>query len=237
MRAVATVVRRDVLAAVTSLWPYGIAAALCSVSGLVFVASLVDGREASMRLFADPFDLLVVLVTAVMAARAFAEERRSGTAELLFTLPLSAWHVVIAKYLASVALVSGVIACTAVLPVALALTGDPDWGPVGTQYLGAFLLVVALSAVGVAVSLLSSSQALTTVLAIAVALGLWSLGPLASSLGDTVRGPLLAVSPRRHVENLNRGLLDATDVVFFLSFAAAWLTLAAQLARAEALRR
>lgn len=237
VRAGALVARRDLLAGLVSLWPYGIAAAFCSVCGLVFVASLVDGREASMRLFAEPFDLLVVLVTPIVTARGFAEERRSGTAELLLTLPVSPWQVMAAKYVSGVALLAAVLATTAVLPVSLAVVSRPDWGPIFTQYLGALLLVVAFSGVGVTVSLLSASQALVTVVGVSVTLGLWFLGPLANSLGGTGGDWLQTVSPRPHVDSLNRGLVDVADVTFFLAFAVAWLSLGTQLVKVEAFRR
>lgn len=237
LRATVLLARRDLVAAVASLWSYGVAAAFCSISGLVFVAALVDGREASMRLFADPFDLLTVVVTSIVSARALSEERRAGTAELLFTLPLRSWQIVLGKYLSSVALLGGVLATTAALPVSLAILGRPDWGPLATQYLGALLLVVAFSAVGLAVSFLSANQAVVTVVGVAVALVLWSLGSLASSLTSAVRGPLLGLAPGPHVDALNRGLVDLADVAFFVAFAVAWLAAAAQLARIEALRR
>ena len=216
---------------------YGLAAAFLCVSGLIFGDALVVGREASLRLWIDPVTFVLVLVTPLVTARSFAEERRSGSAELLFTLPIGPGWVVLAKYLSALVLLCSILAATAVDPLLLALLGHPDWGPIVSQYLGAVLVLAAFSAMGITVSLLSASQVLVAAVGVAVSLAVWFLGDLTDSFGGTLSHLIAAVTPSKHLAGFEQGIVDVRDVLFFVAFAALWLGLGTQLARAEGVRR
>lgn len=232
-RLVLTIARRDLVAMCTSMTAVGVTAAFLAVSGLFFHDSVLNGREASLRLFMEPFNFLVVVVAPLLAARAFSEERRTGSAELLFTTPLGAGGIVVAKYLATLGVVLGMVAMTLVFPLVLERFGSPEWGPIAGQYLGAVLLAAAATSVGIAASTLSSSQALTAVVGLVVSLSAWLLGRLSESVTTAVGSFLAAVALPDHVADLNRGLVDLSDLLFFATFVITWLVVATQVARAE----
>lgn len=235
-RLVLTIARRDLVAMGTSMTAIGVAAAFMTISGLFFHDSVLSGREATLRLFMEPFDFLVVVVAPLLAARSFSEERRTGSAELLFTTPLGAGGIVVAKYLAALGVMLALLTITLVFPLTLERYGNPEWGPIAGQYLGVALLAAAATAVGIAASTLSSSQALTAVVGLVVSLGMWLLGRLAEPTTTFVGSFLSATALPPHVADLNRGLVDLSDLLFFATFVTLWLVLATHIARSELLR-
>lgn len=232
-RLVLTIARRDLVAMCASMTAVGVTAAFLAISGLFFHDAVLSGREASLSLFMEPFNFLVVVVTPLLAARAFSEERRTGSAELLFTTPLGPGGIVVAKYLATLGVVLGMLSTTVAFPLVLERFGSPEWGPIAGQYLGSALLAASTTAVGIAASTLSPSQALTAVVGLVVSLSAWLLGRLTESVTTGVGSFLAALALPDHVSDLNRGLVDLSDLLFFVTFVITWLVVATQVARAE----
>lgn len=236
-RAVVLVAGRDVAAAYRSLLAVGASAVLAGTGGLFFVDSLVVGREASFRLFISSYELLVVLLVPVVTARAFAEERRSGTDELLFTFPVSNAVLVFGKYLGAVGVALAMLATvTSVFVVVLFVVGSPDPGPILAQVLGLALLTLAACAPAVAVSITTASQALAGVVALTITLVCWYGTRFASDLGGLGGSIADATSLQVHLRSFEQGLIDAGDVCFFPAFAGIWLAVAGVLAGREHLR-
>ena len=115
--------------------------------------------------------MLPLLIVPVITMRLLAEERRGGTLELLLTAPVREIEVVLAKFLASVAVIVTMLALTVAYPITLQIFGDPDWGPVYSGYLGLALLGAALTSLGLADTALTANQ----IVAVTVALGLFLL--------------------------------------------------------------
>lgn len=237
VRSLVTLTGRDIRANATSMMSYGVLAAFVAVSGLFFNFALVIGREASLRLFIDTYYLLIMLVVPLLSARSFAEERSAGSSEYLFTAPAGPWVVVTAKYLSSLTLALAAVAAAAVFPIALEMVGEPDWGPMLGQYLGAGLLAAAVTATGVLASLLTRSPAFAAILALSVNVALWFGSGTVDQPSGGISEVLAALSPPAHLDALRRGLLTAGDVLWFPAFAVVWLLATVELARLEVFRR
>lgn len=190
---------------------------------------LLLGGTASMR---SPFFWSAVsflLLVPAITMRSIAEERRTGSLEMVGTLPITTGQLVVGKWLATVALVATALALTLGYPIALAILGELDPGPVVGGYLGLLLLGAALCAVGVAASAATDSQVVAFLLALAVGGAPWALGwflPLVP--GEWV--PVVQyLTVEYHFSNLARGVLDTRSVVFYLSSALLALQLAIRL--------
>jgi ABC-2 type transport system permease protein len=168
---------------------------------------------------------LGILVVPVITMRLMAEERRSGTLEMLITLPVKDSDVIIGKYLGALALILIIVLSSMAYPLAM-FGGLPwnlgalDMGPVLSGYLGLFLYASAAVAVGLLISSLTDSQAVSFFVTFSV-LGLfWFSGNLADRapgfLGDTLH----YVSFQSRMTGFARGLIDSRDIVFFLSVTA-----------------
>src|SRR5205823_2877820 len=126
-------------------------AAFAALSGVVLVVVLRAGEARLDEWFAALF-VALGLLAAMLSTRAFADEERTGSLELLLTAPVSVWHVVLGKLAALAGVVVAVVAATLVCPWLVAQMGDPDVGPIVTGYAGMILLGISFVAVGIAVS-------------------------------------------------------------------------------------
>jgi ABC-2 type transport system permease protein len=171
---------------------------------------------------------LFLLLVPALTMRLWAEERRSGTIEMLLTLPLAPWQAVLGKWLAAWAFCVLALALTFPLWITVNLLGRPDNGAVLTGYLGCALVAGAYLALGSAVSALTRNQVIAFVLAVAGCLVFAAAGSPIVADFLSARLPLLTEAARglsvaEHFEGFVRGVISVPDLVFFTSFIAFWL--------------
>ncbi len=187
-------------------------------------------RASVARLFESAPMGLSFLVVPVVTMRLLAEERRSGTLEMLITLPVKDSDVVLGKYLGALGLVLILVVSTLAYPIIMFKwpwnLGPLDAGPVASGYLGMILFSAAAVAVGLLISALTESQAVAFFITFFVLGALWLFGDLASKAGGTLAIFLNYVSFQSRLNNFWRGLVDSRDVVFFLSVTALSLMVA-----------
>lgn len=218
MSKVLAIAARDLRSYFVSPLAYVVAALFSLVSGYLFWLILCTSRQASMQgLFAN-LAVVFLLITPALTMRLLAEERKSGTIELLMTVPLRDWELVGGKYLASLAFLGFLFLCTLVYPLLLAFVGKPDWPVILAGYLGAFLLGASFMAVGLLASSWTQNQVVAAVATFAISLILWLLPAAGQIFGYPLSETLNFLSVVSHQENLVRGILDSTDLVFYLSF-------------------
>ena len=183
-----------------------------------------------MPLFASflPFSpLLFIILIPMLTMRSWAEENKSGTSELLLTMPYKSWQLVIGKFFGTYAVFKIVILLTIPLVFILQFLGDFSFGPVFTQYLGVLFLGAGTIALGQFVSSLFKNQITAALITIALLL-LFTL--LFETLASTLPGGWLATiltyfSLSHHFESFARGVLDSRDLFFFIIFTALFLYL------------
>jgi len=155
--------------------------------------------------------------------RLWSEEKRSGTAELLFTLPVTTLEAVIGKFLAGWAFLSLAVILSFPMAMTIGYLGHPDWGVVATTYLGAILMAGGYLGVCTLTSALTKNQVISFVVSLLVCAVLVFLGysGFTSFLeGFLPVGAAAAISNFSFMTHFNpmvRGIVDAKDVVFFLS--------------------
>jgi ABC-2 type transport system permease protein len=191
---------------------------------------------ASLRTFFFWSSLFFVVLVPAITMRLFAEERRTGSLELLVTLPVSELQVVLGKYLSALALLLVALLLTATYPISMAMLGDLDWGPVFGGYLGLLLLGAALCGIGTAASALTSNQVVAFLLAMVLCLLPFATGFFLHKVPAAVLPVVQYLSFDYHFNNLARGVLDSRDLVYFLSVAAVGLAVAVLALRNDRLR-
>ncbi|MBM4284170.1 MAG: ABC transporter permease [Deltaproteobacteria bacterium] len=180
-------------------------------------AAMLNAVQMIFRPLFSTLAIIFIMMVPLLTMRLLAEEKRSGTAELLFTYPLSDWAVIIGKYLASLIVYLIFLACTLVYPVFFSFLGKLDWGPVLSGYLGLILLGGACLALGLFASSLTENQIIAAVAAFAMLLLFWLIG-WQQEVGSPGAGFFGAISLLDHFENLLKGVIDTRDLVYFLSF-------------------
>jgi ABC-2 type transport system permease protein len=181
------------------------------------------GRELNvtdsvLRPLFSNISVILLLLMPLVTMRLFAEERRSGTIELLLTYPVRDGAVLVGKYLAALALYGVMLALTLVYPALVLYFARVEWGVLLTGYLGLLLMGAAFLAVGLFASSLTENQIVASVTTFGVLLIFWVLGWSADYAGGTVGRVLTHLSLLDHFDSFAKGVLDTKDIIYYLSF-------------------
>ena len=183
---------------------------------------------ASLRPFFEAFPLVFIFIIPVLTMRAWAEEKKSGSVEILFTLPFNEWELVLGKFLSCLALVSGMLILTLSVPLSLLPLSNFDLGVMLTEYTGVLLLGATALAVGLFLSSIAKNQAAAFVGTVVVLLFLILINNFTHNLPPLLAGFFNFISLSFHFESFSRGLLDSRDIAFFLLTTALFLFLNTQ---------
>lgn len=192
---------------------------------LFFQDVLADG-VASMRTVFFWCAVFFLLLIPGVTMRLFAEEQRTGSLEMLVTLPVTEGEMVLGKYLAALLLMTVALGLTVTYPLTLSQLGALDWGPVLGGYLGLFLLGASFAAIGTAASAMTRSQVVAFLIAVVVCLlpfaSGFALGQVPASLLPLVQ----YLSFDYHFNNLARGVVDSRNLLYYASVVALFLHIA-----------
>ena len=172
--------------------------------------------------------VVVLFFLPMLTMRSFAEEKRSGTIELLLTSPLTDWEIVLGKYAGAMSLYVVMLAVSALNFAWLFAYGNPEVGPIVVGYLGLLLMGGSFVAIGLFISNLTRNQLVAAALTFSVLLMLLLVNWVGDSSGPVVRAIVSGLSVFQHFEDFSRGVIDTQHVVYYLSFIGFGLFLAAR---------
>ena len=261
MKNTLTIAWREVRTYFTSPLAYVVIGVFLLLSGYIFWASLVRFSDLCLRFASNPYfssqlnvnDMVVrplfgtmgiifLLMIPAITMRLLADEKRTGTAELLFTCPVTSGQVVLGKYLGAAFLLLAMLSVTLTYPLLIMNTGSaPDLKPTLVGYFGVLLMGLAFLSIGLLISAMTENQVIAAVGAFGALLMLWVIDWMAESatmtlaslmnsvsrglwekLGLGMGGPTLGdlmsrISLIEHFQDFRKGLLDTQHVVFYLS--------------------
>lgn len=189
--------------------------------GLFFWTPFFLMNHASVREMFRLLGIILAFAVPALTMGLLAEERRSGTIELLITMPVRDADVIFGKFLAALGLLGVLLLCTLPYPLSVSTLGNLDWGPVLTGYFGLFLQAGAMLAIGLMFSSFTENQliaffgSLTICTVLAFFIG-WFLPFIPNGF---VLDVVTWVAFDRHFESMTRGVIDTRDVVYFVSVA------------------
>ncbi|MDR3338298.1 MAG: ABC transporter permease [Treponema sp.] len=185
---------------------------------------------ATLRPYFASFPLVFILVIPVITMRTWAEERKTGTVELLLTMPFSEWDLVLGKFISSLAVVVTLLFLTLPLPLSLLPLGRFDGGVIAGEYLGALLLGSSAAALGNLLSSLAKNQggAFLGSAAVLLAVMLINMIPQTADLPLPLVQMMNFISLSFHFESFSKGLIDSRDLAFFVLSTALFLYLNTQ---------
>ena len=217
MRNIATIARRELGAYFNSPIAYVVVAVFLLLSALLFFSALFIQQQADLRELFDGFwtTLLVAIVGPAVTMRLLAEERSNDTLELLLTMPVTDWQVVLGKYLAAVGLFAFAMAGMFVFAASVAMIGPLDKGPAFAGYLGLFLVGATYMAVGMMTSSFTKNQIVAFIAAVLVCLILWLMGKVVQVFPPSVQPFLDWLGMDRHIGSMARGVIDSRDLMYF----------------------
>jgi ABC-2 type transport system permease protein len=185
-----------------------------------------QGGEAANRLNLNDYviaplmhnlSIVLVILIPMITMRAYAEEKKSGTYELLLTSPVRTGELVLGKFLASFLFICIMIGLTGIYPAILLVFGNPEMGVMAAGYLGLLLVATAFVAVGLLTSSFTENQIIAAVSGLVATLLLYIIGWPAETAGN-ILGPLLRyLSITEHFSDMVKGLIDTRGLVYFVS--------------------
>ena len=196
--------------------------------GLFFFGNFFIAGNATMDGYFGVMPLLLVFICPAIAMRLIAEERGSGSIELLLTMPVRDSEVVFGKYLAALMVLAVGLLLTLPFALTVAKLGPLDSGPVLGSYLGTLLLGGTYLAIGLLGSAMTKNQVVAVIVGWAICMALWLMGFLSSAAGP-VLGPVLQyASPAYQFSKIARGVIELRNVVYYLSAIGVCLVIAIQ---------
>jgi ABC-2 type transport system permease protein len=225
MRSIVPLFKREFLGYFRSPVGYVFLAVFLVASVILafFVGGFFRGGTASLESLFNFYPWLFLFLIPAAGMRLWSEEKRSGTIELLFTLPVTTLDAVIGKYLAAWAFLGLAVILSFPMALTVAYLGDPDWGVLFASYLGSILMAGSYLGVCSLASALTKNQVVSFVVGtlaclLLLFLGLSVFNTLLSAIFPTWLVDLLAnFSFSTHFESFTKGIIDPKDVIFFLS--------------------
>ncbi len=177
----------------------------------------MDVNEWVIRPLLSNASVIALFLIPMITMRLYAEEKRSGTMELLMTSPVRDIEIVLGKFIASVLMFACVIGVSALDLAALFAYGKPDWKPILVGYLGLLLQGSALIAIGTFISTTTRNQIIAGGATFAVCLLLWVLDWVSSYQQEAWAKAVSYLSVVQHFEPFSKGVIDSKDLIFFIS--------------------
>ena len=165
-------------------------------------------------------NVILLFVVPFITMRLLAEEQRDHTIELLVTSPISPLQIVLGKFLAGLVLVSVLVVMTGIFPAVLAVIAKPDWGVILGSYVGLFLVSCTYVGIGLFWSSRTDNQIVAAICSFGTLLFFWLVSWPAHSAGPIWGDVLTYLSIISHYTNFAQGVLDTTDLIFYVSFTA-----------------
>jgi len=217
MRNVRAIAARELRAYFNSPIAYIVVCAFLLLAGWLYFTPLFVAGTSSMRAFFAIAPILLVVFAPAVAMRLISEEVRSGTLELLTTMPVRDHEVIVGKFLAGLAVIASALVMTLVWALSVEAIGDLDWGPVVGGYFGLLLCAAALVAIGLMTSAWSRNQIVAFIVALVICLVLWLLDKITFFVPGALAGLVEYLSIDYHFRNIARGVIDTRDVLYYLS--------------------
>ncbi|HKA86961.1 MAG TPA: ABC transporter permease [Haliangiales bacterium] len=228
MSAIWTIAKREFGAYFKSPIAYIVLSAFVLPAGFLFFTRFFLYGNASMEAFFGNFSWIMTFFCPAVAMRLLAEERGTGTIEMLLTLPVTDTQVVLGKFLAAVGVLAVGLLLTLPYVFTVSKLGPLDGGPVVASYIGTLLLGATYLAVGLFTSAMTKNQIIALIVGFLLCLGLFLLDNLFALAGPTFGPVLQYASPAYHYEHMARGVIELRNVIYYLTFIAVLLVLSVQ---------
>jgi len=217
MRSVLTIAGRQFRSYFNGPVAYIVICIILLTLGFFFWKTFFLFGRASVREMFRWLGLILVFSLPALTMGLLAEEKRTGTIELLITMPVTEAQVIVGKFLGVLGLYAVLLALTFSYPLSVSTLGDLDWGPVWSGYLGLLLQGSAVLAIGLMASSWTSNQLIALFVALTLSVFFWVLDKFLALLPTNAASALQWLSFDYHFQSMARGVIDLRDVLFFAS--------------------
>jgi len=196
------------------------------ISGWFFFSDLFLVNQASLRNLFNIVPFIFMFFVPAITMRLISEEKRSGTIEVLLTLPVKDHQIILGKFLAGMILVSVAVILTLIYTITLSMLGDLDSGSVIAGYIGLIFLGATYLSIGIFTSSLTQNQIVAFITSFLIIFVLYMLDKVLIFVPGFLASFLEYLSVDYHFSNISRGVIDSRDVIYYLSIIFLFLFLA-----------
>jgi ABC-2 type transport system permease protein len=190
------------------------------MTGWFFSNGVFLENTASLRSVFDIVPFIFLFFIPAITMSTFAEERRAGTLELLLTMPVRDWQVILGKLMAVTLFLLVAIGMTLIYTFAVASLGDVDFGATFGGYLGLFLLGMTCGSIGIMASSMTRNQIVAFILGFGIIFVLYLMDKVTAFVPGSMAGAIQYLGTDFHYQNLLRGVVDTRDVLYYFSMTA-----------------
>jgi ABC-2 type transport system permease protein len=237
MKNIWTITKKEIRTYFTSPIAFAVMAVFLVLTGFFFYSIIWWFNSQSIQMSQNPYyyqqininqmvfaplfnniSIILLLMLPLLSMRLFSEEKKIGTEELLYTSPVSVVQIILGKFLAALAVLACMLLLTWIPAIFTFFFGNPEPAPILTGYLGLFLMGGAFLAIGIFFSSLTENQIVSAILTFGALLLFWILNWASASAAGFWKDVLNYLSFFQHFDDMARGILDTTDLVYYLSF-------------------
>lgn len=212
-----TIFAKELKSFFNSAVAYVVIVVFLSIIGWFFTNNLFLMNTASLRLFFELTPLIFLFVIPAITMRLLAEEKKSGTIELLTTKPLNDGEIVLGKFFAAWALVALALLPSVLYYITIASLGSIDNGPVVGGYIGLLLMAGVYVSVGIFASSVTDNQIIAFILGFLFVFFFFILDKVLFYVPEFLTGILEFLGVDYHFANIARGVIDSRDIIYFLT--------------------
>ncbi len=214
---IAPIFRRELRSYFNSPVAYVVIVVFLAIIGWFFTSNLFLVNMASMRVVFELVPLVFLFFVPAITMRLLAEEKKSGTLELLTTKPVTDAEIVIAKFLAAWVLLAAALVPTLLYLITMMSLGSIDLGPVVAGYIGLLLMGGSYIAIGIFASSLTENQIIAFITSFLIVLALFLMDKVLMYVPEGLASTLEFLAVDYHFSNIARGVIDSRDIIYFAS--------------------
>jgi len=220
MNHVSAIIKKELRTYFNSPIAYIFIIVFLALSGWFFLRYYFVAGQAQMRDYFNILPWMFLFLIPAVSMRLWAEEKKSGTLEVLLTLPVKDWEVTLGKFLSSLIFIGISLALTFPLVIIVAATGNPDGGVIIGSYLGSLFFAASLLSVGLFVSSVTQNQIVAFIVAVVVSFVFLMIGNtgVLLSVPDFLVPLFRFLGLGTHFNSIARGVIDSRDIIYYLSF-------------------
>jgi ABC-2 type transport system permease protein len=215
MHNITVIARREFKSYFDSPVAYIVLTFFLIVTGYFFTSNLFLANQADLRTLWGIVPLLFVFFIPAISMRLLADEKKSGTIELLYTYPIKDSEIVVGKYLAALGLLGVVLLCTLFYAFTIASLGNIDTGQTVAGYVGLLLMAATYLAIGVFASSVTDNQIVAFILALFISFFFFIADKILFFLPSSLAGIFEYIAIEYHFQNVARGVIDTRNLLYF----------------------
>lgn len=220
MRNIIIIFKKELASYFNSPIAYIFVAVFLVIANWLFFQNFYLLGQANMRSYFIMLPWIFLFLAPAITMRVWSEEKKSGTLELLLTLPVTDWEVVLGKFFSALVFLAFTLILSITIPFTISRLGNMDWGVIIGGYLGAILMGGAYLSLGLFISSLTKNQIIAFLIGLVCCFAIFIIGAdfVLQKMRSSNAYFLQYLSVGYHFNNIGKGIIDSRNLIYYFSF-------------------